>query len=178
MPRIDYKQIRSIPFSRVLAHYEVRLQEKNVSGDQKLVGRCPIHTNGHQERGKNHFQTTVRSDSPGLENTFHCFSCGACGSVVDFVILMEKLIDVEDVDWEEVSEARKNKTGWNWVPTGKLKLASRLLHAWETPGPVHSLEEAKNALGCRWGRFLASGGVFSRHLEASTASVVAAALGR
>lgn len=128
--RIDYQKVKAIAFEELLAHYNVELKPKAVSGDQKLVGRCPIHTDGVQVRNRNHFQVTVRSDRPGLGNTFHCFACGARGSVIDFTVLMEKLVDVESVDWEQVGEDRRARSKRNWCPTEKLKLASRLLHVW------------------------------------------------
>lgn len=132
--KIDYQEVRAIPIALVLEHYDVELQERTVSGDVKLVGRCPIHTDGKPARNRNHFQATIESDNRGLENTFHCFACEARGSVIDLVVLMEKLVAVDSVDWEQVSEDRKSGSQRNWCPLDRLNLASRLLHTWFLEG--------------------------------------------
>jgi hypothetical protein len=134
MGRIDYKQVKDIPFVSVLSHYGVTLTEKMISGDQKLQGYCPIcHREKQQNPRKNQFQVTIKSQkNPRTENTFKCFTdvCGAHGTVVDFVVLMEKLVDYQNVDWTEVTRRRKEKDGWNWCPEEKLKLATQLLYTW------------------------------------------------
>ena len=128
--KIDYAAVKAIPFPLVLEHYGVKLTEKRHGDDLKLEGRCPIHTDGTQEKKRNHFQATIASKSQNLVGTFHCFSCGARGTVIDFVVLMEKLVDVEDVDWVQVSESRKQGKADNWCDTESLKLASSLLNKW------------------------------------------------
>jgi len=50
--------------------------------------------------------------------------------VIDFVVLKEKFIDVEMVDWAAVAESRKAGKAENWCDTESLKLASNLLHRW------------------------------------------------
>lgn len=140
MPKIDYKAVKAISPRLVLSHYGVQLTEKVVSGELKLVGRCPIHTDGEQLR-RNHFQFCLDSPRrPATNGHFMCFSCGARGTIVDFVVLMEKLVDPAAVDWHKVAESRKAAQGsassrrtsakWNWCDEESLKLASTLLHRW------------------------------------------------
>jgi DNA primase len=68
---------RTVPLIAVLAHY--RIGELRRSGKDHLRGRCPLH--GGEGRESFHANTA--------EQIFHCFSCGAGGSVLDLVAAIE-----------------------------------------------------------------------------------------
>ena len=74
---LDFKSIkRSVTMESVLRHYQVQLRR---SGKDQYRGCCPIH------RGDGHDAFHVNS----ARNIFHCFACGAGGTVLDFVAAME-----------------------------------------------------------------------------------------
>jgi hypothetical protein len=74
---LDFKSIkRSVTMESVLRHYQVQLRR---SGKHQYRGCCPIH------RGDGHDAFHVNS----ARNIFHCFACGAGGTVLDFVAGME-----------------------------------------------------------------------------------------
>lgn len=68
---------RMTPLAAVLEHY--RIHELRRSGRDQLRGRCPLHGGEGQETF--HVNTA--------EQVFHCFSCGAGGSVLDLVAKIE-----------------------------------------------------------------------------------------
>lgn len=68
---------RAVPLVAVLEHY--RINELRRSGRDQLRGRCPLH--GGEGRETFHVNTA--------EQVFHCFSCGAGGSVLDLVAKVE-----------------------------------------------------------------------------------------
>jgi DNA primase len=68
---------RMVPLVAVLEHY--RIHELRRSGRDQLRGRCPLH--GGEGRETFHVNTA--------EQVFHCFACGAGGSVLDLVARME-----------------------------------------------------------------------------------------
>lgn len=68
---------RAVPLTAVLEHY--RIDELRRSGRNQLRGRCPLH--GGEGRETFHVNTA--------EQVFHCFSCGAGGSVLDLVAAVE-----------------------------------------------------------------------------------------
>jgi DNA primase len=68
------KQHRGL--ASVLRHYQVSLRR---SGRDPYRGRCPIHRGDSREA----FHANL------TRNVFHCFSCGAGGTVLDFVAAME-----------------------------------------------------------------------------------------
>jgi DNA primase len=73
----DFKSIKCIvTMESVLRHYQVQLRR---SGKDQYRGCCPIH------RGDGHDAFHVNS----ARNIFHCFACGAGGTVLDFVAAME-----------------------------------------------------------------------------------------
>jgi len=75
---IEYAAIkRSVPMVAVLQRY--RIDELRRSGRDQLRGRCPLH--GGEGRETFHVNTA--------EQVFHCFSCGAGGSVLDLVAAVE-----------------------------------------------------------------------------------------
>src|SRR5580704_11020493 len=75
---IEFEAIkRTVPLTAVLEHY--RIGELRRSGKDHLRGRCPLH--GGEGRETFHANTA--------EQVFHCFSCGAGGSVLDLVAAIE-----------------------------------------------------------------------------------------
>jgi DNA primase len=74
---VDFAAIkRSVPLAPLLQRYRVQLRR---SGCDQYRGPCPIHRGEGQEA----FHANLS------QNIFHCFSCGAGGSVLDFVAAME-----------------------------------------------------------------------------------------
>ena len=61
----------------VLRHYHVKLRR---SGKDQYRGCCPIHRGD----GRDAFHVNL------ARNIFHCFACGAGGTVLDFVAAMER----------------------------------------------------------------------------------------
>ena len=75
---VDFAAIkRSIELGPLLRRYQVKLRR---SGRDQYRGACPIH--GGQ--GREAFHANLR------KNVFHCFSCSAGGSVLDFVAAMDR----------------------------------------------------------------------------------------
>jgi DNA primase len=75
---VDFAAIkRHVELAPLLQRYQVKLRR---SGKDQYRGCCPIH--GGQ--GPEAFHANLR------QNVFHCFSCGAGGSVLDFVAAMER----------------------------------------------------------------------------------------
>jgi len=74
---LDFKAIkRGVSLESLLRHYGVELRR---SGPDQYRGRCPIH--GGEGRDAFH--------ADAARNVFHCFACGARGTVLDFVTAME-----------------------------------------------------------------------------------------
>ena len=74
---VDFAAIKqSVPLAPLLRRYQVKLRR---SGRDQYRGRCPIH----RGEGPEAFHANLS------RNIFHCFSCGAGGSVLDFVAAME-----------------------------------------------------------------------------------------
>lgn len=74
---VDFKAIkRGVNLESVLRHYAVELRR---SGPDQYRGRCPIH----RGEGRDAFHVNL------ARNIFHCFACGASGTVLDFVAAME-----------------------------------------------------------------------------------------
>src|SRR5690348_4795346 len=75
--RLDFKSIkRGVTLESALRHYQVKLRR---SGKDQYRGCCPIHRGD----GCDAFHVNL------ARNIFHCFSCGAGGTVLDFVAAME-----------------------------------------------------------------------------------------
>jgi DNA primase len=73
----DFKSIkRGVKLEFALRHYHVRLRR---SGKDQHRGCCPIHRGD----GRDAFHVNL------ARNIFHCFACGAGGTVLDFVAAME-----------------------------------------------------------------------------------------
>src|SRR5919199_643067 len=74
---VDFAAIKgSVPLAPLLRRYRVKLRR---SGRDQYRGRCPIH----RGEGPDAFHANLS------RNLFHCFSCGASGSVLDFVAAIE-----------------------------------------------------------------------------------------
>jgi DNA primase len=75
---VDFAAIKqSVPLAPLLRRYQVKLRR---SGRDQYRGCCPIH--GGEGREAFHVNLT--------KNVFHCFSCGAAGTVLDFVAAMDR----------------------------------------------------------------------------------------
>ena len=75
---VDFAAIKqSVPLAPLLGRYQVKLRR---SGRDQYRGRCPIH----RGEGPEAFHANLS------RNIFHCFSCGAGGSVLDFIAAMER----------------------------------------------------------------------------------------
>lgn len=78
MDWVDFAAIkRSVSLAVLLRRYQVRLRR---SGRDQFRGLCPIH----RGEGRDAFHANLS------RNVFHCFSCGAGGTVLDFVAAMER----------------------------------------------------------------------------------------
>lgn len=74
----DFKSIkRGVKLEVVLRHYHVKLRR---SGKDQYRGSCPIHKGD----GRDAFHVNLARD------IFHCFACGAGGTVLDFVAAMDR----------------------------------------------------------------------------------------
>ena len=75
---MDFGGIKQdVSIRTLLRHYGVQLRR---SGRDQYRGRCPIHGG----EGRDAFHANF------ARNVFHCFACGAGGTVLDFVALMER----------------------------------------------------------------------------------------
>ena len=75
---LDFKSIkREVNLESILRHYRVQLRR---SGKDQYRGCCPIHRGD----GRDAFHANM------ARNVFHCFACGAGGTVLDFVAAMER----------------------------------------------------------------------------------------
>src|SRR5512132_4202989 len=74
---VDFADIkRSVTLAPLLRQYRVQLRR---SGVDQYRGCCPIH--GGEGREASHANLS--------KNVFHCFACGAGGTVLDFVAAMD-----------------------------------------------------------------------------------------
>lgn len=75
---VDFTEIkRSVALAPLLRQYQVKLRR---SGVDQYRGCCPIHSG----EGRDAFHANLR------KNVFHCFACGAGGTVLDFVAAMDR----------------------------------------------------------------------------------------
>jgi DNA primase len=78
MRPIDFNTIKQgVSIRTLLRQYGVQLRR---SGKDQYRGRCPIHGG----EGRDAFHANLE------RNVFHCFSCGAGGTVLDFVTPQKK----------------------------------------------------------------------------------------
>ena len=106
---IEFAAIKqAVPLAAVLEHY--RIEELRRSGQNQLRGRCPLH--GGEGRETFHVNTA--------EQVFHCFSCGAGGSVLDLVAAVEGC---------GLREAAEKLSGWgmsrNFAPSQKATVTKK-----------------------------------------------------
>ena len=87
---------RSIPLAPVLQRYQVKLRR---SGRDQYRGRCPIH----RGEGREAFHANLS------RNLFHCFSCGAGGSVLDLVAAIEGCTLREAALWLQQETLRSGR---------------------------------------------------------------------
>jgi DNA primase len=74
---VDFAAIkRNVALAPLLRHYQVQLRR---SGRDQYRGCCPIHGGD----GREAFHANLS------KNVFHCFACGAGGTVLDFVAAMD-----------------------------------------------------------------------------------------
>ena len=74
---LDFKSIKhGVSLESVLRHYQVKIRR---SGKDQYRGCCPIHRGD----GRDAFHVNL------ARNIFHCFSCGAGGTVLDFIAAIE-----------------------------------------------------------------------------------------
>lgn len=80
LPNFDVLR-EQLCFDRVLEHYGIELQP-TLKNPHQLGGSCPLPNHG-EDRTKKQFSvnTTMK--------VFHCFGCGASGSILDFIALMQ-----------------------------------------------------------------------------------------
>lgn len=103
---IEFEAIkRSVPLLTALAYY--RITELRRSGKHRLRGRCPLH--GGEGRETFHVETAAQM--------FHCFSCGAGGSVLDLVAAIERC---------SLRQAAEKLSGWQgrWAPDDQDRQAT------------------------------------------------------
>ena len=75
---VDFAAIKqSVPLASLLRQCQVKLR---CSGRDQYRGCCPIHGG----EGREAFHANLS------RNVFHCFACGAAGTVLDFVAAMEQ----------------------------------------------------------------------------------------
>jgi DNA primase len=75
---VDFAAIKqSVPLAPLLRRYQVKLRR---SGRDQYRGCCPIHGG----EGREAFHANLS------KNVFHCFSCGAAGTVLDLVAAMDR----------------------------------------------------------------------------------------
>src|ERR1051326_4890134 len=88
---VNFAEIKhSVPFAPLLREYHVELRR---SRRDQYRGCCPIH--GGQNRDAFHVNLT--------KNVFHCFVCGAGGTVLDFVAAMDRC-SLQDAAWKLTSQ--------------------------------------------------------------------------
>jgi len=79
---VDFRKIKErVSMEDILGHYGLLKGLKRK--ENELVGFCPIHDGKRQKKGCFCANTA--------KNMWHCFSCGAGGNVLDFVIAMENV---------------------------------------------------------------------------------------
>ena len=79
---VNFREIKQkVSMQDILGHYGLLKSLK--CKEKELVGFCPIHDGKHQKKGCFCANTA--------KNMWHCFSCGAGGNVLDFVVAMESV---------------------------------------------------------------------------------------
>jgi DNA primase len=98
---IEFAAIKArVPLLRVLEHYQMAAGLRR-SGKDHYRGRCPLH----RGEGREAFHVDT------AQQLFHCFSCGAGGTVLDLVAGMEHC---------GVREAAEKLAAWSALPASAL----------------------------------------------------------
>jgi DNA primase len=99
---IEFAAIKArVPLLRVLEHYQMAAGLRP-SGRDHYRGRCPLH----QGEGREAFHVDT------ARQLFHCFSCGAGGTVLDLVAGVERC---------GIREAAEKLAGWQGLPASLLR---------------------------------------------------------
>jgi len=107
---LDFASIkRDVTLESVLRRYRIKLQR---SGKDRYRGSCPIHRGD----GRDAFHVNL------ARNIFHCFSCGAGGTVLDFVAAMEGCSLFEAA---QMVQAMRCSSTLNSTPNGKELVTER-----------------------------------------------------
>jgi DNA primase len=108
---LDFKSIkRGVALESVLRDYQVKLRR---SGKDQYRGCCPIHRGD----GRDAFHVNL------ARNIFHCFSCGAGGTVLDFIAAMEGCSLFEAA--QKLQAMRCSSTPLTLTPNGKELVTER-----------------------------------------------------
>jgi len=112
---IDFESVkRRVPITVALERYHIQGLKR--SGKAHLRGRCPLHAGDGRE--------TFHVDTAA--HIFHCFSCGAGGSILDLVMAIEGC---------GLREAAERASAWRcqptvysepWQPTGKITVTKKI----------------------------------------------------
>ena len=95
---LDFKSIkRGVKLESVLRYYHVELRR---SGKDQYRGCCPIHRGD----GRDAFHVNL------ARNVFHCFACGAGGTVLDFMAAMERC------SLYDAAQKLQDVAGWSGQP--------------------------------------------------------------
>src|SRR5579871_6557071 len=77
---INFTELRKqLSFADVLAHYNVRLEQKGNTNQH--VGKCPLPA--HRDANGKTFSANF------AKGVFQCFGCHVSGNIIDFAVLME-----------------------------------------------------------------------------------------
>src|SRR5437762_11434132 len=105
---VDFAAIkRSVPLAPLLRRYQVKLRR---SGHDQYRGCCPIHGGD----GREAFHANLS------KNVFHCFACGAGGTVLDFVAAMDGC-SLREAAWKLTSETAALREPAKQLVTKKSK---------------------------------------------------------
>jgi DNA primase len=115
---LDFKAIkRGVRLESLLRHYRVELRR---SGPDQYRGPCPIH----RGEGRDAFHVNL------ARNIFHCFACGAGGTVLDFVAAME------GCTLREAAEKLQLRTGLASGPAVSFPRTERVTEKRRAPLPL------------------------------------------
>ncbi len=114
---VDFAAIkRSVELAPWLRRYQVKLRR---SGVDQYRGCCPIHGGD----GRDAFHANLR------KNVFHCFSCGAGGTVLDFVAAMEQC------SLREAARKLAGESAGGWQPA-RMREPQRVTKKSKPPAPL------------------------------------------
>jgi DNA primase len=116
---VEFATIKqAVPLLKVLKHYQVDGLRR--SGKEQWRGPCPLHVG----EGRDAFHVNT------AKQLFHCFSCGAGGTLLDLVAALEHC---------QLREAAQKLAGWCSVPVthwgGQVVQRSQATVTEKTEGP-------------------------------------------